>query len=342
MSNAMFMVGEQRSGSNLLRVMLGQADEIAAPHPPHILERMTPLLPIYGDLDQRDNFVSLVDDVCRLVERNPVPWDNITRFDRDDVIHRCRDHSLIAVFGAVMDIYAEAHGKAKWLCKSMTYIKYAKELDAYFGAPKYIHLYRDGRDVVLSFIQAVVGDKHPYAIARKWAELQRLCLNKKLFSPEQIYSVCYEKLTTEPEPVLRDLCHFLDIQFRPEMLSSYLSDEAERTARASSLWSNLSKPIMQHNSKKFLQGLSEEDIRLIESVAGDCLDALEYDRVLVPRGEEANFEAADIERFEAENRLLIQQCQSVIDPEDRRRRHYQLQVLEEIKSRAPDKSINAA
>ena len=50
MSHALFMVGEQRSGSNLLRVMLGQADEIAAPHPPHILERMMPLIPHYGDL----------------------------------------------------------------------------------------------------------------------------------------------------------------------------------------------------------------------------------------------------------------------------------------------------
>ncbi len=44
--DALFMVGEQRSGSNLLRIMLGQADEIAAPHPPHILQRMMPLLPL--------------------------------------------------------------------------------------------------------------------------------------------------------------------------------------------------------------------------------------------------------------------------------------------------------
>jgi len=232
MSNALFMVGEQRSGSNLLRVMLGQADEIAAPHPPHILERMTPLLPIYGDLDQSDHFATLVDDVCRLVERNPVPWENISRFDRDDVISRCRHHSLAAVFGAVMDIYAEANGKEKWLCKSMTYIKYAKELDAYFGAPKYIYLYRDGRDVALSFTKAVIGDKHPYCIAQKWAELQRLCLSQQDHAPQQVYGVCYEELTAEPEPVLRGLCRFLGIRFKPEMLTGHLSGEAQRTAPA--------------------------------------------------------------------------------------------------------------
>ena len=333
MSNALFMVGEQRSGSNLLRVMLGQADEIAAPHPPHILERMTPLLPLYGDLDQPDNFVTLVDDVCRLIERNPVPWENITRFDRDDVISRCRHHSLTAVFGAVMDFYAEANGKEKWLCKSMTYIKYAKELDAYFGDPKYIYLYRDGRDVALSFTKAVIGDKHPYCIAQKWAELQRLCLSQQDHAPQQVYGVCYEELTAEPEPVLRGLCHFLGIQFRPEMLTGHLSGEAQRTATSSSLWANLSKPIMRHNSQKFLKGLSEAEIRIIESVAGDCLDALGYARAFVPQGEEMHFDVDEVETFEAENQSLMQQRQAETDPEDRRRRNYQMQILAEIKSR---------
>ncbi len=237
MRNALFMVGEQRYGSNLLRVMLGQADEIAAPHPPHILERMMPLLPIYGDLDREDSLITLVDDVCRLVERNPVAWDNIARFDRDEVVSRCRDHSLIAFFGAVMDLYAEANGKDKWLCKSMTYIKYAKELDAYFGDPKYIYLYRDGRDVTLSFTKAVTGDKPCCIIAQKWAELQRLCLSEQAHSPQQVYGICYEELTAEPEPILRDLCEFLGIQFKSEMLDGHLSSEAQRTASSSSLWS---------------------------------------------------------------------------------------------------------
>ncbi|MDP6030512.1 MAG: hypothetical protein QF358_11395 [Arenicellales bacterium] len=40
---AVFIVGEQRSGSNLLRLMLAQAG-IAASHPAHLLTRMMPLV----------------------------------------------------------------------------------------------------------------------------------------------------------------------------------------------------------------------------------------------------------------------------------------------------------
>ena len=41
-----FMIGTQRSGSNLFRLMLNQLPEIAAPHPPHILIRLMPLRPV--------------------------------------------------------------------------------------------------------------------------------------------------------------------------------------------------------------------------------------------------------------------------------------------------------
>ena len=40
---AVFIVGEQRSGSNLLQLMLAQSG-IAAPHLAHLLTRMMPLV----------------------------------------------------------------------------------------------------------------------------------------------------------------------------------------------------------------------------------------------------------------------------------------------------------
>lgn len=331
-----FMVGEQRSGSNLLRVMLDQSTAIAAPHPPHILQRMMPMMPYYGSLTDTATFRLLIDDVCRLVERNPVPWENITTFDRDDVLQRCQARSLVAVYGAVMDIYAEAQGKHKWLCKTMTNIKYAKELDAYFGNTKYIYLYRDGRDVALSFTKAVIGDKHPHVIAEKWADLQRTCLRYRTAHPERMFSLCYEELTADPETVLRRLCRFLDMPYTDAMLSGHTSAEATRTAQSSSLWENLTKPVIRDNSKKFLKGLSAEDGEIIESVAGDCLDALGYERVYTQRGMERHFTADEITHFRAVNRQRMQERAADTDPEDLSRRQWQQQVLDEIQTRSAE------
>jgi len=51
--------------------MLNGHAQISAPHPPHILQVMMPLLKGYGDLENAVAFKQLIDDVCTLVELNP-------------------------------------------------------------------------------------------------------------------------------------------------------------------------------------------------------------------------------------------------------------------------------
>ena len=50
-----FMIGCQRSGSNWLRTMLGEREDLIAPHPPHIMRDFSPLLGKYGDLNKQPN-----------------------------------------------------------------------------------------------------------------------------------------------------------------------------------------------------------------------------------------------------------------------------------------------
>ena len=68
-------------------------------------------------------------------------------------------------------------------------------------------------------------------------------------------------------------------------------------------------------------------------MAGDCLDALGYERVYVQCGEEMLFEEDEIAAFHAKNRALIKQCEATTDPEDRARRQWQQQVLDKIQAR---------
>ncbi|MEJ2509196.1 MAG: sulfotransferase [Gammaproteobacteria bacterium] len=333
---AIFMVGEQRSGSNLLRVILNESPDIAGPHPPHILQRMMPLVPLYGDLKKEKQFKRMVDDVCRLVEHNPVVWEGVEDgFDRDDVRARCRENSLIAIFGAVMDIYAEKKGARAWICKSMQNIRWADQLDAYFDRPKFLYLYRDPRDVALSFSKAVIGDKHPYFVTRQWVELQQLCLDQRAkLGPDQFFSLRYEDLIANPEVVVRDLCGFVGVDFQPTMLEFHRSQEATRTAGSSELWQNVTRPIMGSNSGKFLKGLGEEQTRIVESIAGPIMDTLGYERMFVAPGQEQQFTAEDIARFDAENEQRKAEKAKLTDPEDVRRRQRQAKVIESIRAMA--------
>ncbi|NER81535.1 MAG: sulfotransferase [Leptolyngbya sp. SIO1D8] len=332
---SILMIGTQRSGSNLMRLMLNQIPTVVAPHPPHILQRLMPLLPTYGDLSNPATFSLLVDDVCRLVELNPVPWEGVV-LDRQDILSRCTQNSLVAVFSAVYDVLAEASNAGMWCCKSLANVHYVPEINEYLPKAKYIYLYRDGRDVAVSFKKAVVGQKHFYHIAQEWAKAQRAALKMRpMFDSSQFFSVSYEMLTSSPEQTLQDLCTFLNVDYNPSMLNFHESGEAKNTASSSSLWSNVTKPVMNQNTRKFLKQASEEEVKIFELVAGDVLDELGYERTQTSRGDMANFSSDDIAQFDAENQRLKALTQETMDKGDRERRDRQASLLKAIKERSP-------
>lgn len=329
-----FMIGTQRSGSNLLRLMLNQLNDLSSPHPPHILDRMYPLLGNYGNLDEIDNFKQLVDDVCRLVELNPVAWEGVV-LDREDVLSRCRSHSLVAAFGAVYNVCAEVQNAKTWCCKSLANIKYVNDIEECFEKPKYIYLYRDGRDVALSFKKAVVGEKHIFNIATNWTQTQEIAIHlRERIGSERIFSVSYEQLTAEPEKTARTICDFLGMEYTDNMLEFHKTKEAENASKSSELWSNVTKPIDNNNSRKFVKEMSEDDVRIFESVAGHVLDKLGYAREYIMQGQELKFSKTDIEKFNTENRLLKESVFAGVDKEDLDRRNRQEQLLNEIKQRS--------
>ncbi len=328
-----FMIGTQRSGSNLLRLMLNELPRVAAPHPPHILQRLMPLVPNYGDLEKQENFAQLVEDVCRLVELNPVPWEGVT-LNRSVIQRRSRRRTLMAVYEAVYGTLADAWEARSWCCKSLSNIAYLPQIEAHFRSPRYIYLYRDGRDVAVSFRKAVVGEKHFYHIAKEWASTQQLALGmRERIGPNRFFSISYESLTSQPELSMRMLCKFLGVRFNQSMLEFYKSDEAKRAAESSELWGNVVKPIMADNTRKFLRDASEKDIRIFESVAGDVLSALGYENMYVPHGDETIFNAADIQRFADENRRLKEEVLDRTDVEDLKRRDRQATLIQEIRLR---------
>lgn len=330
----LFMIGTQRSGSNLLRLMLNQLPEIAAPHPPHILQRLMPMLPGYGDLSVDANFTRLVDDTCKLVELNPVPWEGV-RLDRADIARRCRARSLVAVFGAVYDALAETWGKSGWCCKSLANIQYLDDIERYYqNEAKYIYLYRDGRDVAVSFSKAVVGEKHFYHIASEWGATQRIALAlRRQIGTQRFFSLRYEDITTQPEQAMQSLCEFVGAAYSPSMLDFHETSEARKAAGSSELWGNVAQPLMRDNSRKFVREASADDVRIFELVAGDVLDILGYGRLYTRRGERGQFGVADLRQFELRNKERKQEVLRTTDPGDLQRRNQQEGLLKEIRER---------
>jgi hypothetical protein len=328
--SAIQFIGTQRSGSNLLRVMLNQLPEISAPHPPHILKTFFPILHLYGDLSKAWNFHKLVDDICEWVNKNPVPWENV-HLNSVDIINLCEEQTLIEVFRRIYEYKASRENASYWSCKSMETVLYLNELERSKINPFYIHLYRDGRDVALSFLKAIVGPKHIYHLAKKWTEEQRLSLALKGTVPaSRFISVKYEDLISVPEKTLSEVCRKLGVVYREEIVMHYYeSKESFNTASSGEMWKNVAKPILKNNHHKYLSELSREDLVIFESVAGDMLEVLSYE-CLVEESLRVSFTQNEIESFNLENKKRMIQASLYVDKSDLDRRRPQEELYNRI------------
>jgi hypothetical protein len=328
------MIGTQRSGSNLLRLMLNQLNGVSAPHPPHILERLMPLLPAYGDLTIVSNFEKLIEDVCTLVETNPVPWTGVT-LGTEAIRARCTSPTLPEITRVVYEMKAESEGAHIWMCKSMANIRYADELENYDPKPLYLHLFRDGRDVALSFKKAIVGEKHIYHIARQWKEEQdaSIALFEKL-GGDRVIRLRYEDLLQNPQEELKRLCRFLGVAYSEEAMAYHESNESKETANSGLMWQNVTKPVLSDNHNKFLKELSEADIRIFERVAGDTLEKLGY-KLQFEIKDEPPFSVEEIAEFSAVNAGLKAAFRQKLQPQDLEKRRGQEDLLKRIRAQMP-------
>src|SRR5665213_1268446 len=146
--NPIFIVGTERSGSNLLRLLLNELGNVCVPHPPHLMRDLTPLISRYGDLQVDRNFKRLIGDAIKLVELHFAPWP--LALDPQKVVNEVPQRDLYSVYAAIYEQYRVHAGKTRWACKSTFMIHHVDTVLRHHRAPQFIHLVRDPRDVAVS------------------------------------------------------------------------------------------------------------------------------------------------------------------------------------------------
>lgn len=288
-----FIIGTERSGTNLLRLILNTHPDIAVPHPPHIMKLFTPLLHLYGDLTDDRLFKRLIADVCRMVELHTYPWE-ITP-NREQVFLEAAGRELICIYFALYDQYLQQSGKKRWCCKSTFMIDHVADILRFYPEARFIFMVRDGRDVAVSAKSSIFNHYHPFYSAKRWRREQRLGLDWLQTLPrEQIILLKYEELTEHPQETVARLCTFLSLPFHTSMLEFHRSHEASKSASLSISWQNTSKPVLSGNRGKFRNQLTGNEILMYEAIA--CIELEQLGYGLVNQSEQLLHAAKDLAR----------------------------------------------
>ncbi|MFI4854628.1 MAG: sulfotransferase family protein [Phycisphaerales bacterium JB065] len=147
-----------------------------------------------------------------------------------------------------------------------------------FPGAKFIHMYRDPRDVVVS-LQKEWWWREPskWRTAVYWRDvMERQAKAAEALGPAKYLELRYETLVDRPEEELKRICAFLGVEFDESMLRHH-ERKASGFLEVEKSWKQLTmKPIDKARHGRYRSKLSPQEIRRIERTAGPMLKRFGY------------------------------------------------------------------
>lgn len=272
-----FIVGTGRSGTTLLQAMLTSHSRLDIPPETKFFQRHDPVEPRFGgDPVPMDRFDAWLEDYFGSQD-----WTDLG-MERDQVepLMRDSDRSAAELFLAILRAWQARSGKPRVGEKSPLHCKCVARIRDVFPDAKFIHIYRDPRDVVASMRRMEWTAGSPRDQARNWRKIldEHLRLSGEL--PATAYTgVRFETLVAQPEAELRRLCAFLGESFEPAMLNFHERGQSGFHAREASWKSGTQQPLSDASIGRYRQQLSPRQVALIERLAGPTMVKLGYQPV---------------------------------------------------------------
>lgn len=127
--------------------------------------------------------------------------------------------SFATVVAGLFESYAAHERKPRWGDKTPQYVACVPLLAALFPDARFLHIHRDPRDVVPSWVAAPFGPSNCYVAASEWSRLVTTGRDSGTrLEAGRYLEVSYEELVRHPHVVLPAICGFLGETFSPAML----------------------------------------------------------------------------------------------------------------------------
>lgn len=270
-----FIIGFQRSGTTLLRVMLDNHPDVAVPlDVTGLWARYYTRLSDYNDLVADEDVCSLV---TALVDEERIRlWE--TGLTAEDVLAARRKDGFASVMEAFYVAHASKKGKKFWGDKDPGNMLHVHLIRRWFPQCKIIHLIRDGRDACLSLVKQPFGPNNLLSCAREWREqVWWVCRIGEILGRLNYHELKYEDLIRDPERELQNLCDFLGIPYSEQMLSYPDHISASVPIAKRHIWPLIDKPPQRSNAGHWKQELSKGARLCFEKRTHELLEELSYE-----------------------------------------------------------------
>ena len=267
------IVGNDRSGTTLLRLVLDRSREAAIPAESMFLIDFASVRR-RGGLDDRER----AQRFCTKVWSHPKVrlWGLA---GPPPAVPAGLSHEQAYRFAVESPFraYAAKEGKERFGDKTPAYLRCLEEVFAVWPEARVVVLVRDARDVALSVMGVPFGPNNPYSAALWWSRGIQAGLTAERRRPDQVLTVRYEDLVADPASVVQQVCGHVMLGYNTEMLAIERSSPEKIVAEQAEWFTEVRTPISASGSGRFRTKMPVDQQRIVEAVAGDELRALGYE-----------------------------------------------------------------
>lgn len=283
----LFILGNPRSGTSLLRLMLQNHKAIIAPPECGFSHWW---LPKYAEWASTDNTIEKIsiflDDIFS--SKKIELW----KLNKDEVLSiilKEKPENYNELVQCIYLAYKKDYSEVDVIAdKNNYYIHHLDELPQIWPNAKYLHLIRDGRDVACSYSEVTKLDsKSPYKpnlpvsiaeIAAEW-ENNNIAINTFAnVKGRTSLLIKYEDVVTQTYETLLRICGFLEIEYDEQMLNYYkATGENNQEPNETLDWKRktLEKPD-NNRIKRYLKDLTTVEITTFNENASTALQLFGY------------------------------------------------------------------
>ncbi|PSB21074.1 sulfotransferase [filamentous cyanobacterium CCP2] len=267
MKSRVFLVGCPRSGTTLLQSLLAAHPQIASVPETHFFKHLSFKSKFWNETLGRLEFISR-----RGRGRLKSLLRNIGQENRKQYLPRFGLFNLqyVRAFTQILDDFTKEQGKSIWIEKTPGHLRYIDYITKVIPDAKFIHIIRQGEDVVASLYEAT--NQYPEQWGRALDIDECITSWNSSIQISQRYShqpnhilVVYENLVNNPQAILEKLCDFLGVEFDQSMMQNRKS-AAKSIVLDSEPWkSTVYQSISKDNSNKFFKLFDDGEREYIRS-----------------------------------------------------------------------------
>lgn len=279
-----FIIGNPRSGTTLLRLMLTCHPRIAVPPEAGFLIELEPNHGGFaGGTDEVERFVAA------LLKSPKFEYWKLTEPVLRSVLSKAAPKNYADLVASVYACYASVHqqGKPRWGDKNNFYLAHIDTIASLFPRAVFLHIVRDGRDVACSYrsLSHVRGGYAPtlpkdvFDAVCEWSRnLKRIRAAFARIGWNRVFELRYEDLTREPEPALRQVCEFLGEAYSPVVLEYDRENrERELEPRDFDAWKKRNRSGLDDTAiGRWKSDLTEDEAALVQLAGSKMLRQYRY------------------------------------------------------------------